>query len=90
MTDGTLLVASAKSSSRRAMQRTVQALRQVDAALIGTVLNRTDPVEGFGSGGYGYIDRDAAGANGAGGSRWTRRRPAQPMALNYRREVLES
>lgn len=90
ITDGTLLVASAKSSSRRAMHRTVQGLRQVDAVLIGTVLNRADPAEGFGMGGYGYAQRDDPSANGAGGSRWRRRRPTQPMALNQRREVFGS
>jgi capsular exopolysaccharide synthesis family protein len=90
MTEGTLLVASAKSSSRRAMHRTVQVLRQVDAPVIGTVLNRTDPVEGFGGGGYGYAAPGAAGANGAGGSRWLRRRSAPPMALHHPRRVLGS
>jgi hypothetical protein len=67
-----VLVASAKSSSRRALQRTVQVLGQVDAAVVGTVLNRADTVESYG-GGYGYPT--ATTANGNGASRRLGRKP---------------
>ena len=77
MADATLLVASAKSSSRRALRRSVQVLRQVDASLVGTVLNNADAAEGHGGGGgygYGYTVPESAAKNGSRGSRRPRRK----------------
>jgi capsular exopolysaccharide synthesis family protein len=77
MADATLLVASAKSSSRRALRRSVQVLRQVDASLVGTVLNNSDSAESHGGGygyGYGYTAPVPAAKNGNGGSRRARRK----------------
>jgi capsular exopolysaccharide synthesis family protein len=56
MVDATLLVASEKSSSRRAVKRAVQKLRQVHAPLVGTVLNNAEPQESYSGYGYGYSD----------------------------------
>ena len=39
MVDAMLLVANAKLSSRRVLHRSVEVVRQVDAVLVGTVLN---------------------------------------------------
>ena len=73
MVDATLIVASTKSSSRRALRRAVDVLRQVDAPLVGTVLNNVASVESYGT--YGYAAHAAApnGANGNGGSKRDRR-----------------
>jgi hypothetical protein len=47
--DAVLMVASQGSSSRRAFQRAVEMLRQIDAPLLGFVLNRgTDEVRAYG------------------------------------------
>jgi len=54
MVDATLLVASANSSSRRSLQRSVQMLRQVDAQLIGTVLVNADVADSDAAAEYGY------------------------------------
>ena len=53
MVDATLLVAGAKSSSRRSLQRSIQMLRQVNAPLIGTVLNNAEVTSRDESYGYG-------------------------------------
>ncbi len=49
--DATLLVATAGDTTRKELQRTLELLSQVDAPLIGTVLNGVGP-----EGGYGYRD----------------------------------
>jgi capsular exopolysaccharide synthesis family protein len=51
MTDGVLLVVSAKESAKHRLDRTSYLLRQTGARLLGTVLNKAD--EGLG-GYYGY------------------------------------
>lgn len=48
--DATLLVTSAGQTTRRQVQRTMELLAQVDAPLVGTLLNQAPS----GSGGYGY------------------------------------
>ena len=63
MVDATLLVASQGSSSRRALQRTVQMLRQVNAPLMGTVLNDADISDPDAAFGYGYITPSSNGSN---------------------------
>ncbi|MGH9164512.1 MAG: polysaccharide biosynthesis tyrosine autokinase, partial [Acidimicrobiales bacterium] len=53
--DATLLVAHARRTSRRAITRALELLHQVDAPVVGTVLNGTKASEGYGSAsGYGY------------------------------------
>lgn len=51
--DGMLVLASAKTTSRRNLQRTVALLTQVHAPLLGTILNRV-PADGGYAYGYGY------------------------------------
>lgn len=57
-TDGALLVAEAESTDAPAFRKAVSLLRDVNAAPLGTVLNRFDPGQalsyGYGYGGYGY------------------------------------
>lgn len=83
MVDATLLVASVKSSSRRELHRAIEILRQLDAPLIGTVLNNlelaeTDAADGYGYG-YGYLKSSASsGPNGDGFSRRQRRQVSHP------------
>ncbi len=53
--DGVLLVATAEMTSRRDLQRAAEILQQVDAPLLGTVLNQVSPETGYGDTyGYGY------------------------------------
>ncbi|MCD9622751.1 polysaccharide biosynthesis tyrosine autokinase [Rhabdothermincola salaria] len=69
--DALLMVASASRTDRRQLARALAQLRQVDAPLIGTVLNRFEPgrVSGYGGYGYGYgyghYQSDAPVRNGA-------------------------
>ena len=59
---GTIVVVAAGETSRRELRRTIEVLRQVNAPLLGTVVNgisRGDSGYGYGSGdgyGYGYED----------------------------------
>lgn len=53
--DGTLLVVSSGASSRKQVMRTLELLGQVEAPLIGVVLNRAKGEPEFG--GYGYSSR---------------------------------
>ncbi len=74
--DGTLVVATAGSTSKKDLSQTVDALRQVEAQLIGTVLNAAttnDRYEGYGYG-YGYGYGDAANPENAAVP--SRQRPA--------------
>ncbi len=78
LVDATLLVAGARSSSRRGLRRTVQMLRQVNAQLIGSVLNdvhlaKRDPA----SNAYGYLVATPNGSNGSNGSNGAHSRRAQ-------------
>jgi capsular exopolysaccharide synthesis family protein len=53
--DGTLLVASVGSSTRKHVHRAMEMLRQVEAPVIGAILNRATGESGYGYGyGYGY------------------------------------
>lgn len=59
--DATLLVANASKTSQRSAARALELLRQVDAPLVGTVLNYTsaDAAYGYGYGyRYGYGDTE--------------------------------
>jgi capsular exopolysaccharide synthesis family protein len=52
--DATLMVCSAAETSRKEAARAVELLRQVEAPLVGTILNGVKPDEGYG---YGYYYR---------------------------------
>jgi capsular exopolysaccharide synthesis family protein len=52
--DGVVVVARAKSTNRYALGRTIDQLRQVDAAVLGVVLNDVSPGEAYSGYGYGY------------------------------------
>lgn len=55
LADATLVVADSRSTSRKAVRRTLQLLRQVNAPLTGIVLNGMGTVPDYGYGyGYGY------------------------------------
>lgn len=57
MVDATLVVADSRSTSRKAVRRTLQMLAQVNAPVIGVVLNGLPADGGYGYGyGYGYGD----------------------------------
>jgi capsular exopolysaccharide synthesis family protein len=84
MADTTLLVTSANRTSKRSLTRAVELLRQVDAPLVGTVLNSLSADETFSGEPYRYerVSRPSArrggrrgqtegeGANGHDGRRW--------------------
>jgi succinoglycan biosynthesis transport protein ExoP len=53
LVDGVIVVVSAGSTDRRQLTKTIDRLSQVDAPLLGTVLNRFDPVD-VGDYSYGY------------------------------------
>jgi capsular exopolysaccharide synthesis family protein len=54
MADTTLLVTSANKTSKRSLARAVELLRQVDAPLVGTVLNSLSPDQSFSGEPYRY------------------------------------
>ena len=51
LVDGVVVVASANTTARRQLQKSIERLAQVDAPMLGTVLNRHDPLV---SGDYSY------------------------------------
>jgi succinoglycan biosynthesis transport protein ExoP len=63
MVDATILVATANATTRKEVQRSVELLHQVEAPLVGTVLNGADPesVYRYGSRhGSSYLPRQSA------------------------------
>ncbi|MGH9189570.1 MAG: polysaccharide biosynthesis tyrosine autokinase [Acidimicrobiales bacterium] len=56
--DTTIVVAAYGSTTKRQLQRAIELLRQVDAPLVGTVLNRAQGSESYGYS-YGYYHRKA-------------------------------
>ena len=76
MVDATLLVVSEESSSRRALHRSIEILRQVDAPLIGTVLNNSETTETYGYG-YEYEESVSSAPNDARSSRRQRRQTSR-------------
>lgn len=71
--NATLLVAHARRTNRRAVTRALELLHQVDAPVIGTVLNGAAADDGYGYGngyryGYTYRAHDAPGEQTAGAS----------------------
>jgi len=79
--DATLLVVAADETSKRALHRSVELLTQVDAPLVGTVLNEVGPERSYayGYGGSGYYQRRAAdeGEPAPNGGRGRRRARAE-------------
>lgn len=57
--DGTLLVASAGSTTRTSLRRALDALQQVDAPLLGVILNGVTAEGGYGYSGYYYYGRSS-------------------------------
>lgn len=60
---GTIVVVSADETSRRELRRTVEVLRQVNAPLLGTVVNGISSGDGGYGYGLGYGDRYGYGYN---------------------------
>lgn len=72
---GTLVVCSAGTTSRKELARTLELLSQVDAPVIGAVLNGVKAEDGYGYAyGYGYYGPGSRGApangNGAAAAVW--------------------
>ncbi|MEJ5255108.1 MAG: polysaccharide biosynthesis tyrosine autokinase [Acidimicrobiales bacterium] len=78
--DGVILVVAAGSTTKKEAHRAYELLRQVDAPLIGVVMNAGPAERGYGYGyGYGYsaeLDRRP---------RWSARRPRQDATGNGHR-----
>ena len=79
--DGMLVVVSADKTQRKQLRRALELLRQVDAVVLGTVLNRAGGNEGYDSYGYGYRPyaparsrRSGKAGNGKSSSRRSRKR----------------
>jgi capsular exopolysaccharide synthesis family protein len=84
LSDATLLVITAGSTTKRQTHRAVELLRQVDAPLIGAVLNGVSNAEGYGYG-YGYSSAYAYGRTSDGPRWWPwRRRPTVPPSPEVR------
>ena len=73
--DATILVASAGSTTRRSIRRALELLRQLDAPVVGTVLNNAEPDSKLGYSSYPTAKPEVStnGANGTNGSRPARR-----------------
>lgn len=67
LVDGMVMVVSAQTTKRRDLQRAVRMLRQVEAPLIGTALNRVPRGRGYDySYGYSYADFGSDGPSSLG------------------------
>lgn len=68
--DGTLLVATAGATTGKQLHRSVELLRQVDAPLVGLVMNEAPPEDayGYGYGYYRYVERPAKAGRSAAAS----------------------
>lgn len=80
MVDGVILVAAAGRTSKRSIARAVELLEQVNAPLVGSVLNET-PAVGEDNYGYGqyYAEVNTEKRAGARLGRWrARRKPEMP------------
>jgi Mrp family chromosome partitioning ATPase len=81
MVDTTLLVTSAHKTSKRALVRAVELLRQVDAPLAGTVLNSLSPDATFSTEPYRYETVTSVRRNGrrkGGGDYGPQQGPFEP------------
>ena len=75
VTDATVFVASSGSSGKRRVRRAIQSLRQVNAPLVGTVLNRAPLDVAYGYVDYGYANYpNGPRESSNGGDRPSRRR----------------
>jgi len=86
LADVTLLVCAADRTSMRDVTRAVEQLRQVEAPLVGAILNGAGPESAYG-GKYGYESMEAPGAPGAtksAQSRAAQSRAAQSRAAQSR------
>jgi capsular exopolysaccharide synthesis family protein len=74
MADATILVVTANSTTKRQAARAVELLRQIDAPIVGSVLNGATGEAAYGYGyGYGtYAYAYGQGRNGDGQSFWSR------------------
>lgn len=80
--DAVLVVATAGVTSRRHVSRAVETLRQVEAPLLGTVLNRAPGHGAYGYGyGYRYVPRSDISDNG----RWASRRALRKQRADAER-----
>ena len=68
--DATILVASAGSSTRRSIRRALELLRQLDAPVVGTVLNNAEPDSRSGYSSYPSTSSEVP-ANGTNGTNST-------------------
>jgi Mrp family chromosome partitioning ATPase len=65
LVDATLVVVDSRSTTRKAVRRTLQMLAQVNAPVLGVVLNGLPEGGAYGYGyGYGYGVYEAAGSAG--------------------------
>ena len=62
--DGSLLVATAGVTTRKDVERSLELLRQVNAPLLGMVLNGTTAETGYGYAYSGYANGNGSGRNG--------------------------
>jgi len=78
--DATLIVASSHATTRRRLRRAIENLRQVEAPLVGAVLNSIPAADDYGydMGYYGYDDRRAE-ANGSTAGESGRNGKAAPV-----------
>jgi polysaccharide biosynthesis transport protein len=76
--NATIIVASAGSTTRRSMARALDLLHQVDAPLVGSVLNNAEPLSATGYAPYSTNGTGANGTNGNGSYTRTRRIPTRP------------
>jgi succinoglycan biosynthesis transport protein ExoP len=92
MVDATILVGTAGRTTRKEYQRAVELLNQVDAPLIGSVLNGVEEEDLYGFGyGYGYYRAsEADGGEVANGDGSGTTAPARPRAVEVLRRLTES
>jgi len=62
--DATILVASAGSTTRRSIRRALELLNQVDAPLVGTVLNNAEPLSNTGYAPYANASTNGHNSSG--------------------------
>lgn len=82
--DATIVVVAARSTTRRGLQRALETLRQVDASVVGAVLNRAGADAGYAyeyDYDYGYRYEVSEKKGGGGRRRRGRRREAEKAAF---------
>jgi len=91
LADAVVLVVAYRETSKRGLARAIELLNQVDAKLIGTILNLVPAKEGYGGQLYRYDtyrsrserrrERDAAGTKRSGDRTPVKLKPASPGGL---------